>query len=174
MYKLNKLYLIVIYGRQGAGKSTLADFLYSKLSYTAHIGVDKIKRFISEFREIPTHDFVSRKVINTMAEEYLKNNISVIVEQGMSKEDIENLEKIAGAQKANFLVYRLEADEKILTERIQERTIRLNKPQITQEDLDEKSKIFNENDYPSTRIIDSGLLGTEEKANLILKDLDVL
>lgn len=147
--------------------------MHDELSHTAHIGVDHIKRFISEFRENPSHQLVSRKVINAMVGEYMKNGISVIVEQNSSRKEIEDLKAIAEAYSADFFVYRLEASEPVLSRRVAERTAKLNKPEIPQADLDEQARIFNENDYPSTRIIDSGNLDTMAQAELVLKDLQV-
>ncbi|HYC34170.1 MAG TPA: AAA family ATPase [Candidatus Paceibacterota bacterium] len=166
-----KLFLIALFGRRGSGKTTLADLFHNELSYTAHVGVDHIKRFISEFREISSHNTISRKVVNAMASEYLKNGISVIVEQGMSRKELEDLRDIALVYQADFLVYRLEADEKTLAQRVEDRTTKLNKPVIAQDDLAESARIFNENDYLPTRVLDSGAMDAHEKANLIFKDL---
>jgi predicted kinase len=171
MKKLKNLSLIIIYGAPGAGKTTLADLLRAELSYTAHIGVDHIKRFISEFREIPSHQEVSMKVINAMAEEYLRNGINVIVEQGINRSQVETLEKIAQRNNAKFFVYRLEASTDVRKERVAERTTKLGKPEIPKEVIDSLTKIFNENDYPSTQVFDSGKINAREKADLILKDL---
>lgn len=63
-----------------------------------------MKRFISEFREVPSHPEVTKKVINVMTTEYLKNGISVIVEQNMDRDDVEALKEIAEAQKADFFM----------------------------------------------------------------------
>lgn len=174
MYKTKKKFILILCGRQGSGKTTLADLLHNELSYTAHIGVDHIKRFISEFRNIPSHLLVSKKVINAMTAEYIKNEVSVIVEQNVSQAEIEILEQLAKDLGVDFFVYKLEASEEVLKERITERTEKLNKPIIPQEELDEQKTVFDENNYPFARLIDSGLLELREKANLILKDLKVI
>lgn len=171
MYKREKLFLIVIIGPAGAGKTTLADFLHDELAYTAHIGADHIKRFISQFREISSHNIVSRKVINVMVDEYLKNSINVIVEQGMSTQEIEVLKEIADINDVDFFIYYVEAPRDIFEKRTAERSEKLNKPFIPKEQMDDLIKKYKDNTFPSNRIFDSGEMSTKEMGEIILKDL---
>ena len=173
MYKANKLFLIVITGPAGAGKSTLADLVRDEISFTAHIGVDHIKRFISEFREVKSHDGVSRKVINAMAEQYLTNNINVVVEQGMSREEVEALKDVAEKFGADFYLYKLEAHYQTLKERADARSVKLNKPLMSEDQIKESVKKYELNDHQSVATFDSGVLSTREMADLILNKLDI-
>lgn len=171
MYKREKLFLLTINGPSGAGKTSLADLLHDELAYTAHVGTDHIKRYISEFREIPSHNKVSRKVTNAMVDEYLKNGINVIVEQGMSNEEVEVLKKISNKWNADFFVYRIEAPRDILEKRTDERSKKLNKPLFSKEDLDRKIDRYQKNTYPSNATFDSEKMSTKEISDHILKDL---
>ena len=171
MKKPKHVSLIVVYGPAGVGKTTLADLLHDELSFTAHIGVDHIKRFISEFRDIASHQVVSRKVIDAMVEEYLETGISVIVEQGMTRAEIETLQKIAEEHNANFLVYRLDASRAVADERALKRQEALGKPPISKEEFDDHSIIHQENDYPATHAFDTETMSTRQMADEVLLDL---
>jgi predicted kinase len=173
MRKPQKLSLILIYGPAGVGKTTLADFLHDELAHTAHIGVDHIKRFISEFREILSHQEVSKGVIKAMVAEYLQQRINVIVEQGMNNAEIASFKQIADHHDAQCLIYRLDTSRAILDERVAERTTKLNKPTIPRETLDTLFEVHKGTIYPDTRAFDSGELTTQEMANRVLKDLGV-
>lgn len=165
--------MVVIFGPAGAGKSTLAELLKNEISYTAHVSSDHIKRYISEFKEIPSHNKVSRNVTNAMIAEYLKNGVNVIVDQGMDREEIELLNTITDAHNANFLVYGIEIESTIQIQRLKERAERINQPMMSQETMDILSKIYKGNDYKVTTTFDSGTLNTREIADLILKDLEL-
>ncbi len=171
MQKPNKLTLIVIFGPPGVGKTTLADVLHDELAYTAHIGVDHIKRFISQFREIPAHQTVSRAVINAMAVEYLKNGINVIIEQSMSRSEVEKLEEIAKQHVARFLAYRLDAPTEVLRERTAERSVRLGKPLIADEEMNDFLKMHDENDYANAKILNAVEMDTRMQADTVLRDV---
>lgn len=172
MKKTKLLSLIVIYGASGAGKTTLTDLLHGELSYTARLGTDHIKRFISEFRTIELHNKVSRKVINAMTVEYLKNGINVIVEQGMDRSEIEGLEKIAKENGAEFFAYSLNVAREIIDERVIKRNLESGKPITPKERLDFFHKRHLYNDYPNvTTTFDTGELTSKEIAEQIIKDL---
>jgi dephospho-CoA kinase len=174
MHKTDKPFVIAIFGPAGVGKSTLAELLKNEISYTAHVSSDHIKRYISEFKEIPSHNKVSRNVTNAMIAEYLKNGINVIVDQGMDKEEIETLKKIADAHDASFFVYGIEAEDAIQIERLKERAERINQPVMSEETIDTLSRIYKGNDYNVNTTFDAGTLSTREIADLILKDLKLI
>jgi predicted kinase len=173
MQKPKKLSLVVIYGPAGAGKTTLADLLHDELAFTAHIGADHIKRFISEFREVPSHQEVSKRVVGVMAAEYLRQGINVIVEQGMSADEIGAFETIADQNEAHFLVYRLDAPRPVLDNRVTERAEQLQKPTVPKETIDALYKTHEETSYSNNAAFDSESLSPREMADRILKDLGV-
>lgn len=173
MYTAQKSFVIIMFGTAGVGKSTIAEFLKNQITNTAHVSSDHIKRYISEFKQVPSHNEVSRNVTNAMIAEYLKNGISVILDQGMSKEQIEQVHHITKQHHAMFLVYRIEADPDIRLTRINERALRVGQPVMSQETMDILLSIYNENTYPATATFDSGVLSTEEICNRIVEDIEI-
>lgn len=162
---------MAILGPAGSGKTTLAEFLKNQLVNTAHVSSDHIKRYISEFKEVESHNMVSRNVTDAMIIEYLKNNINVIVEQGMNNEQLAILENIAKAHSATFLVYKIEAPRDVRTARISERAQRISQPIMSQQTMDILETIYTENTYPATKVFDSEVTSTEEITRVILEDL---
>ncbi len=165
--------MVVIIGPAGAGKTTLSEFLKNQLVNTAHVSSDNIKRYISQFREVDSHNKVSGNVAIAMADEYIKNGISVIAEKNMDSEEVEKFKKIAEKHNVDFFLYRVEAHKEIRRERIVERTARTNKPMISEETIDKLSKRYEENTHSGNETFDSGKLSIEEIADHILKDLEV-
>lgn len=174
MYKRDKLFIVVLIGPSGAGKTTLAQFLRDQLVNTAHVSTDNIKRFISEYREVDSHNKVSRNIAAAMAGEYLKNGISVIADKNMDNEELDKYKEIAEKHSVDFFLYRIEAHPDIRNERIADRAVKTNKPMMSPETIDKLSKRYEENTHQSHATFDSEKLSTEEIANFILKDLGVI
>ena len=174
MYTRDKLFMVVLIGPAGAGKTTLAEFLKNNLSYSAHVSSDNIKRFISQFREIDSHNRVSFNVALAMANEYLNNRVSVIFDKNMSSEDVQKLKDIADKHTIDFFLYRIEAHPDLRTQRIAERTAKTNKPMMSKEGMDKLSKRYEENSYPGNAVFDSGKLTIEDMAEKVFRDLNVL
>lgn len=103
---MKKPFCILIDGMTGAGKTTVANLLSEKLSRTANIGMDKVKRFISDFQRVPKDNRIACDIVFTMTQEYLKRNISVIVEQPFQKGEIEKYETLALTQ--NIPIYKVQ------------------------------------------------------------------
>lgn len=79
----------------GAGKTTVAKILHTKLKRTSYIGLDRIKPYISDFKRNPSDNKISHNVVLAMLQEYLRQGINVIIEQAMGKREIEVFKKIA-------------------------------------------------------------------------------
>lgn len=166
--------MVVIHGPMGTGKTTLADLLHDEIANTAHFGADHIKRFVSDFRNVPSHTQVSKNMVPVMAEGYLKQGINLILEQAFADEEIKNLEAIADKFGAGFYVYGLDAGRETLKERIAERTQRLGKPEISTEHIDESYERYRQSMYKAGALFDTERLSIREMADKILADLKLV
>lgn len=166
-----KLFLILIDGPMGSGKTTITQILHSKLKRTAYIGLDRVKRFISDFKKNPIDNEISRNVVLAMTSEYLKQGINVIIEQGMREDYIKLLKKIAIKNKAEFYIYQLDVPKELLQQRVFERTRLANRPQIPKSRIDRNYKIHLSSKYKHTKVFDSEKLTPEVIAKDILKEV---
>jgi len=71
----------------GAGKSTTARLLSKKLPRTAHIGMDIIKRFVSDFERGTRDNAIAREVTVAMVKKYLELRLSVVLDQPFSADE---------------------------------------------------------------------------------------
>lgn len=80
----------------GSGKTTVSRILSEHLPRTAIIGMDRVKRFVSDFERGTRDNTIARDVVLVMAEKYLELGLSVIVEQPFkSAEEISIYENLA-------------------------------------------------------------------------------
>ncbi len=117
-----KPYMIIIDGPMGSGKSTIAALLNKKLTRTAHLGIDRIKFFVSDFKRDYEDNHMTLLVLLRMIDEYLKNGINILIAQGLYKrEHFEPYIKIAKKKNLKLFMYQLEAPKEVLLERILKR-----------------------------------------------------
>lgn len=64
-----------------AGKTTTARLLGERLPRTALIGMDRVKRFLSDFERWETDNGIAKDIVFGMTETYFKHDISVIIDQ---------------------------------------------------------------------------------------------
>ena len=168
----NKKFIIVIDGPMGSGKTTVAALLHKKLKRTAHLGLDRIKWFISDFKRIPEDNEIVRQVVSAMTKEYLRHGISVIVEQGMRKERIDALKRIAKKENAKFFAYQLTASKTVLLKRVHQRPHLSNRPKVTKARIERNWRAYMESHKkPIATLIDVEKISAQQVANRILKDL---
>ena len=167
----NKLFILLIDGPMGAGKTTVAGILHSKLKRTAYLGLDRIKRFISDFKRNPFDNEISRNVELAMIQEYLKQGINVMIEQGMTLRHINSFRKIAKKYDADLFFYQLEAPKNLLTERVFKRSELKGgfKPSKTR--IERNYKLHYKGKDKNAIIFDSEKLSPEIIARKILKEV---
>lgn len=169
-----KQFLIIIDGPMGAGKTTVAKLLHEQIKNVAHIGLDRIKWLVSGFRRNKAQNQMTREIVLAMSKEYLKQGVSVIIEQGMKQEQIGIYKKIAKAAKVNFFMYKLEASKDVLFKRVAQREQAPNRPKVTQARVLRNYHLYNL--YNKDKNLTAKSINTEELKpaqilKLILKDI---
>ena len=87
-YKSNRLFMVIIHGPMGSGKTTLADLLHDEIANTAHFGADHIKWLVSDFKNVPSHTQIAKNMVPLMADGYLKQGINLVLEQAFTASEI--------------------------------------------------------------------------------------
>ncbi len=80
---------MILDGMTGSGKTETTMFLSEEMPRVAVIGMDKVKRFISDFKRGERDNAIARDVVFEMTKRYLDYGISVIVEQTFKSNDKE-------------------------------------------------------------------------------------
>lgn len=163
------LFLIIIDGQMGSGKTTVASILHKKLKRTAYLGLDRIKWQISDFKRVPADNEIVRNVVGVMAKEYLRQGISVIIEQGMREKQIKALQRMVKQYNARCFTYQLEAPKSLLLQRISRRVKVAGKPKISKARIERNWRAHLKYKYPNAVIMDSEKLSAQKIASLILK-----
>jgi len=178
---MNKLFIILIDGPMGSGKTTTSKLLNEKLPDTARIALPDIKRLVPSFRENPETLRIIREVMLAMIDKYLVNGVNVIVDQITKSEGANLLKETAEKYGGSFYGYRLTANKELRWNRVKERTRQMMEAELLpQNKIDELLGYFEPNDlfYAHNPIeisetIATDQLAPEQVADLIISKLSV-
>jgi len=168
-----RLNFILINGPMGSGKSTIAKLLKGKLKRTAVFGGDEIKWFVSDFKRSKKDNLISKKVVYRMCDEYLKNDIDVLLAQGFySVDNADELLRLAKKHKCNSRFYHLTAPRKVLLDRLSKRKQARDatKP-IPRTRIIRNLRNHEKISYSNATIIDTSEMQPSEVVEFILKDI---
>ncbi len=176
---MKSLFLILVDGPMGSGKTTTTKLLSQKLPDAARIAFPDIKRLIPNYKENEKTLPVIREVMKVMIDKYLELDTSVIVEQIAKADGIEILKGIAARHGAKFFAYRLSAPKEVRMERVKERTRGMMEiPELPESKVLELKSYFGPNDEfyiinPSNlvSIIDTQELGPEQVVDVIINNI---
>jgi predicted kinase len=175
----NNLFIIVIDGPMGSGKTRTAKLLKEKLKGVTLLSLADIKRFISNYDENHDYNVISQEVIIILAEEYLKRGINVIVEWAMKEERSHQFKNIAENYGARYFVFQLSAPKELLLDRVKERTqLLLEVDTLPDKNIQRIESNFEKNyNFHSERkpkyatVIDSEKTSTDEIVKQILQSI---
>lgn len=136
--------LIILGGPMGSGKTTVAKQLHQQIPQTALLGIDRIKWTLSGFTRTKEENALTGRVVLAMAEEYLKHDKNVILDQGfMNEEYLKPYQELAKKYDAKTHIYQLEAPQEELLRRLNNR----EKPPQAQKKLSEEKTLKNIQTY---------------------------
>ena len=69
--------------------------------------MDKVKRFISDFKRCPEDNTIARDVIFEMTKKYIDHDLSVIIDQAFKIDEIKKYENLANKHKIAFYKFQL-------------------------------------------------------------------
>ncbi len=173
---MNKPFFVIIDGPMGSGKTTVTKLLQDKLPRTAFLGTDKIKWFLSGFDRTSSADKeVSRAVTLGMCKEYLSRGFNVVLDQGFrEKAWAMPFLKLAKKEGVRLMVYRLDASDEVLLERVAARP----KPEHVQAKASRVYAVGNIQSHrdqgysgPEVIHVDTAKLAPEKIARFIRKNL---
>ena len=168
---MNKPFLLLLDGMTGAGKSTVSALLSNQITRVAIFGIDRVKRFISDFERGDRDNQIARNVVLAMTKEFLMNDISVIVEQPLkSAEEINKYENLASELKIKIYKYQLYVSPEIAYARINNRQ-KDSDHKVPDDRIRRNIAIFENHEGYGFKLIDTSEIGSELVAEEILKEL---
>jgi guanylate kinase len=84
--------IIILNGPINSGKTTVAKILWEKIPNTAHIEIDKIREFIDWMENKPSWE-ISFSTALSVAKEFLKNNLNVIITYHISNKGYQQIKE---------------------------------------------------------------------------------
>lgn len=114
-------FLLLLDGMTGSGKTTVSSKLAEKIPRLATIGLDKVKLFINDFERGDRDNNIGREIIIEATKIYLRNNISVVVDQPIRSAEIGIFEDIAKDFSVPIYKIQMFADKEVAFKRIVER-----------------------------------------------------
>lgn len=170
---MNKQFLIVIDGLNGAGKTTVSHLLHGKLKRTALLSFDITKRLISDFKPNDEYHGVTNRILRGMVKEYLTSGFNVILESFFpDKKFLLPYLEISKKKKVHTVLFQIEAPFKVRYKRIQERPLAPGaKKKMTKQWIKRNDDNYFQNKYKKAEVIQSHDKTPEQIAKLILKFL---
>lgn len=163
-----KPFLLLLDGMTGAGKTTTSALLSEKLPRTAIVGMDKVKRFVSDFERGTRDNAIAREIVFVMAKKYLELGLSVIVEEPFkSPEDVVSYQELAEANSVPCHKFQLFVSPEVAFQRVVARQEnRDNK--VPEERIQRNISLYEDRSALGFEVIDTTERSPDEVAKIIL------
>jgi predicted ABC-type ATPase len=165
-------FLLIIDGMTGAGKTTTARLLADSIPRLAVVGMDKIKKFISDFERGERDNLIARDVTFEMTKAYLEHNISVIIEQPFRPEsEIKKYDDLAIKYSVPLYKFQLVVSPELAFERVANRQ-KDSETKNPEDRIKRNISLFENREHLVFTVIDTSNLSSDAAAKIILESLN--
>ena len=166
---MTKQFILIIDWMTGAGKTTVSGLLSKEIPRLAVVGMDKVKRFISDFERWERDNKIAKDVVFEMAKKYLDYDISVIVEQPFKTyEELKRYEEISEKYKVPLYKIQLFTSPEIALNRVLNRQKNLEF-KISEERIKRNIDFFEKKENKDFTVIDTSLISSEDVKEMVLE-----
>lgn len=167
-------FLILLDWMTGSWKSTTARLLADQIPRLAVIGLDRVKRFISDFERGERDNTIAWDIICSMTEVYFTHSISVLVEQPFkTKDQVETYEQLAHKYNIPLYKFQLYTTPEIAFQRVINRQ-RDKENKVPEERIQHNINAFMQKEFTDFERIDTSSISSEDVAKTILQKIDIL
>ncbi|MBT5345682.1 AAA family ATPase [Candidatus Uhrbacteria bacterium] len=168
-----KHFLLLLDGMMGSGKTTASSLLSDHLPRTAIIGMDKVKRFVSDFERGTQDNKIAREIVLAMSEKYLELGLSVVVDHPFSSDDqVASYEALSTKYSIPIFKFQLFTTPKIAFGRVNQRQ-EDREHKVSEERIKRNITLFEDKSNLGFKTIDTTNLQPNEVADIILETINI-
>jgi adenylate kinase family enzyme len=170
---MKKNLLVIIDGKNGAGKTTIARLLHAKMPFTALLHWDTTKKLVSGFKPNKKYHKLAKQIMIAMTDVYLKNGVNVIYEAHFGTgENVNEVLRSTSKQKTKVFVYQIEAPLEVQMKRVKERWLAGKTKRLpTKAHVVKNNARYEKYKYKGATVFDSSKLTAQQITNRILREV---
>jgi thymidylate kinase len=166
-------YIILFDGMTWSGKSTTALLLKKLLPRTAIIGMDKVKRFITDFERGERDNTIAKNIVYSMTQTYLSHDISLLIEQPCKNIDEINMyTNLAKEKNIPIILIQLYSDPVVALQRVRERQ-KDRDYKVPDDRIQHNIELFSDRSEQWFTVIDTTNMPPEEVADRVLHEITI-
>jgi hypothetical protein len=136
------------------------------------VGIDKIKKFISDFERGERDNLIARDVTFEMTKAYLEHNISIVIEQPFRLEaEINKYDDLAKEYSVPIYKFQLVVNPELAFERVVNRQ-KDSETKNPEDRIKRNISLFENREHLGFSVIDTSNLLNNEAAKIILETLN--